>query len=116
MSALIWHHSLSELPRSQAKRIIQDVGSTGQPPIFGYQLFSAGLDPWLITLEEEYLKDYIRSGGSAFKLVTGTYGEGKTHFLYSVRGLAWMHNYVSSYIELKPDETPLHNLESVYRS
>jgi len=116
VSALIWHHSPSELTRSQAKRIIQDVGSTGQPPIFGYQLFSAGLDPWLKTLEEEYLKDYIRSGGSAFKLVTGTYGEGKTHFLYSVRGLAWMHNYISSYIELKPDETPLHNLESVYRS
>ena len=30
--------------------------------------------------------------------------------------MAWNYRYVSSYIELKQDETPFHNLESVYKS
>lgn len=108
--------SIADLSPIFAKRIIQDVGGTGQPPIYGYQFFTAGIGDYLTTIENEYLADYIHHGGSSFKLVVGSYGGGKTHFLYSIQGMAWNYRYVSSYIELKPDETPLHNLESVYKS
>src|SRR5205823_6108163 len=36
--------------------------------------------------------------------------------LYSVRELAWKNKYATSYIELFPNSTPLHKLESVYAS
>jgi len=99
-----------------AKRIIHDVGSTGQPPIYGYQYFTAGIDRYINTIDEEYLRDYINLGGSSFKLVIGTYGGGKTHFLYSVQGRGWLNNYVTSYVELSANSTPFHKLETVYRA
>lgn len=99
-----------------AKTIITNVGSSGQPPIYGYQFFTAGIAPYLNTLENEYLATYIKSGGSAFKLVIGTYGGGKTHFLYSVQDVAWKYNYITSYIEMSADSTPFHKLETVYKA
>ncbi|EHQ36070.1 BREX system ATP-binding domain-containing protein [Methanoplanus limicola] len=99
-----------------AKRIIHDVGSTGQPPFYGYQYFTSGIDRYINTIDEEYLRDYINCGGSSFKLVIGTYGGGKTHFLYSVQGRGWLNNYVTSYVELSADSTPFHKLETVYRA
>lgn len=99
-----------------ARRIINDVGGSGQPPIYGYQFFSAGLSQYTKTIDEEYLQDYIKCGGSSFKLVLGTYGGGKTHFLYTIQGIAWESKYISSYIELSPSSTPFHKLEQVYKS
>src|SRR5205823_12205316 len=61
-------------------------------------------------------RDFIREGGSSFKMVVGPYGGGKTHLLYSVRELAWKNKYATSYIELVPNSTPLHKRESVYAS
>ena len=107
--------SIADLDPVEAKRIIQAVGGPGQPPVYGYQFFTAGIGDYLSTIENEYLADSVYHGGSAFKLIVGTYGGGKTHFLYCVRGISWDYDYVSSYIELKPDETPFYNLESVYK-
>lgn len=104
------------LDRTLAKRIINEVGGTGQPPLYGYQFFTAGLDRYMETIEAEYLKDYIKYGGSSFKMVVGAYGGGKTHFLYNVLGRAWEHNYISSYIELSANSVPFHKLEEVYRA
>jgi hypothetical protein len=99
-----------------ARKIIETVGSQGNPPEYGFQYFSAGLEIYLETLDEEYLKTYIREGGSVFKMVVGIYGEGKTHFLFSVREIAWQRNYVSAYIPLNPEQTPFHRLQQVYKS
>src|SRR5262249_52208694 len=104
------------LTKPVARQIIDRVGGPGQPPDYGFQYFSAGLDPYLSVIENEYLRDFIREGGSNFKMVVGPYGGGKTHLLYSVRELAWRNNYVTSYIELRQDSTPLHKLELVYAS
>ncbi|MCQ1536855.1 hypothetical protein FTO70_14485 [Methanosarcina sp. KYL-1] len=104
------------LDRTLAKRIINEVGGTGQPPLYGYQFFTAGLDRYMETIEAEYLKDYIKCGGSSFKMVVGAYGGGKTHFLYNVLGKAWEHNYITSYIELSSNSAPFHKLEEVYRA
>jgi len=103
-----------DLDAATARKIIEVVGSQGNPPEYGFQYFTAGLDPYLNAIKEEYLESYIREGGSAFKMVIGAYGGGKTHFLYCIRELAWDYNYLVSYITLSPENAPFHKLELVY--
>lgn len=104
------------LTARQARHVIEVVGSSGTPPEWGFQFFSAGLDGYLKVIEEDYLRSFIREGGSSFKVVVGTYGGGKTHFLYSIRELAWKHEYLVAYCPLSAEESPFHRLETVYRS
>ncbi|MCD4818369.1 MAG: ATP-binding protein [Candidatus Cloacimonetes bacterium] len=99
-----------------ARQIIETVGGQGTPPEYGFQFFTAGLDMYLDTIDEEYLSTYVREGGSAFKMVVGIYGEGKTHFLYSIRELGWKYDYITAYIALNPEQTPFHKLQQVYKS
>ena len=101
---------------SQVARWILEIVGMGNPPEYGSQYFTVGLDDYLNTIDEEYLKTHIKNGGSIFKMVIGTYGGGKTHFLYSIREKAWGYNYISSYISLSPKETPFHKLELVYKA
>ncbi len=101
---------------SIARRIIETVGGQGNPPEYGFQYFTVGLDTYLKTIDEEYLKSFIKDGGSAFKMVIGIYGGGKTHFLYYIRESAWNYNYITSYITLSPEQTPFHKLEQVYKA
>ena len=104
------------LTQSTARQIIERVGSSGAPPEWGFQFFTAGLDLYLKVLEEDYLKGFIRQGGASFKMVIGAYGGGKTHFLYSVRELAWKNNFLVSYCALSPEESPFHRLDKVYKT
>lgn len=103
-----------QLTRPIARRIIETVGAYGAPPEWGFQLFSAGIEPYLRVLDGDYLGGYLQDGGAAFKLVVGAYGGGKTHFLYSVRELAWKHGFAVSYVTLSAEESPFHRLEKVY--
>jgi hypothetical protein len=98
-----------------AKKIVAILGSSGTPPEFGVQYFTVGLERYLKTLEKEYLDGVVKAGLSAFKLVVGSYGGGKTHFLYAVRDLSWKHNYLVSYLPLNPAECPFDKLELVYK-
>ena len=107
---------MKDLSPKVARRIIENVGAQGTPPEYGLQYFTAGLDGYLVTIEEEYLNGYIKEGGSVFKLVVGIYGGGKTHFLYCTRDLAWKHGYCVSYVTLKEGEAPFHSLDKVYRA
>jgi hypothetical protein len=104
-----------EIDPKVAREIIEIVGGMGNPPEYGFQFFTVGLDDYLNTIDEEYLKAFIK-GGSTFRMVIGTYGGGKTHFLYSIREKAWGHNYITSYITLSPEETPFHKRELVYKA
>lgn len=104
------------LTQTIARQIIERVGSSGSPPEWGFQFFTAGLDWYLKILEEDYLKTFIKEGGASFKMVVGTYGGGKTHFLYNIRELAWKNNYIVSYCSLSPEESPFHRLEKVYKA
>lgn len=107
---------IKDLDQNIARKIIEMVGGQGTPPEFGFQYFTAGLEPYLDTLEKEYISTFISEGGSTFKMVVGSYGEGKTHFLYCIREIGWDHSYVTAYIELSPDQTPFHKLQQVYKS
>ena len=101
------------LTKTVARHIIDKV-QRGIPPEHGFQFFTEGLDPYVTVLDEEYFSTFLKSGGSSFKLVVGTYGGGKTHFLYCVRELAWKHNFSVSYVALSPEESPFHRLDLVY--
>ena len=105
-----------ELDKVVARQIITSVGASGQPPEYGFQFFSVGLDDVTEILDEEYIQGHIKEGGSSFKAIIGGYGSGKTHFLYTIRELAWQSNFATSLVTLTPEETPFHKLELVYRS
>jgi len=103
-----------ELDQRIANHIMQNVGGAGQPPEVGFQEFTAGLDPYLSVIRDEYLRTYVKDGGSAFKMVVGVYGGGKTHFLYCVRDAAWQEAFVTSYVSLSQAASPFHKFELVY--
>ncbi|MEM3394057.1 MAG: DUF2791 family P-loop domain-containing protein, partial [Candidatus Methanomethylicia archaeon] len=105
-----------EIDKNTAGKIISTVGQSGIPPEYGASLFSVGLDKYLKTLNDEYLSSFIKNGGSAFKMVVGIYGGGKTHFLYNVRDLAWQNNYAVSYISLSPNNCPFYQIDMVYKA
>src|SRR5205814_6931879 len=92
------------LTQQEAQHIIRKLGESGIPPTRGLEAYTVGMDSILGTLESEYLKGYLRDGGSSFKLVVGEYGSGKSHFLYRLRDLAWESGYVVSRTELSPKE------------
>ncbi len=104
-----------EITKEYAKAIINKLGSSGTPPEFGIQTFTIGLDKYLRVLEDEYLRSLLKYRLSSFKLVTGNYGGGKTHFLYLVRDYAFRNNYACAYVALSPVECPFDKLELVYK-
>ncbi len=104
------------LNKKIAKMIIHQLGSSGTPPRFGVEHFSVGLDIFLKIIEDEYLKDILKLNLSSFKMITGNYGGGKTHFLLMIRNLAWKNGYVTSYAQLGPTECPFDRLELVYKN
>jgi hypothetical protein len=103
------------MDRQLARAIVNKLGSTGTPPEFGTEHFTVGLEPYLKVIEDEYLDGILKFNLSSFKLITGNYGGGKTHFLYTVRDLAFRHNYCVAYVSLNPTECPFDKLELVYR-
>jgi hypothetical protein len=106
---------VNHIDKHLARAIIHKVGSFGTPPEFGIEYFSVGLEPYVSVIEHEYLEDILKYNLSSFKLITGNYGGGKTHFLYLIRNCAWRHNYVTSYVSLSPTECPFDRLELVYK-
>jgi len=103
------------MDKQLAKAIVSKLGSSGTPPEFGIEAFTVGLDAYLRVMEEEYLNGILKANLSSFKLITGNYGGGKTHFLYSVRNLAFRHGYCVAYVSLNPTECPFDKLELVYK-
>ncbi len=106
---------MSRINQVIARRIIDKLGGFGTPPEFGIEYFTVGLEPYLNVLENDYFNFPGRQSISTFKLITGNYGGGKTHFLYSIRNLAWKYNYITSYVSLSATECPFDRLELVYK-
>lgn len=105
------------MEKSEALLIINKLGSSGTPPESGVEAFSIGLDKYLKVIEQEYLNGILKQYHlSSFKIVVGNYGGGKTHFLYSIRNLAFKNGYIVVYVALNPTECPFDKLELVYKS
>ncbi|MBN2055693.1 DUF2791 family P-loop domain-containing protein [bacterium] len=109
------HAGARELTPHEARLVIEKVGASGEPPEYGARHFTAGIDPLLAALREEYLGTLLKQGISTFKLLVGDYGAGKTHFLYCLREVAWEEHYAVSLVALNPRDCPFDRLELVYR-
>jgi hypothetical protein len=103
------------LDSALALDIVHRMGEAGLPPERGLDEVNVGTESYLKILDEEYLLSHLLvSGASSFKLVQGTYGAGKTHFLYCLRERASRRGYLSSFVTLTsskgecPFDSPLH--------
>jgi len=106
-----------ELDGAQARRILANMGENGKPPELGISHVNVGNESYLKIIDATYIQDLVRGAeGSSFKLVQGTYGAGKTHFLYCVRDLAWRRDLLSAFITISPKECPFNRPLSVYRA
>ncbi|MCI5510895.1 MAG: ATP-binding protein [Eubacterium sp.] len=61
---------------------------------------------------EKYLQEYIRSGGSKIKFVTGRPGSGKTHFLHLAGSIAREENYKT--VSFSAREIWMHDFREIY--
>jgi hypothetical protein len=106
-----------ELDRVQARRILSQMGENGKPPELGISHVNCGNESYLRVLDTAYIQDLICTvEGSSFKLVQGTYGAGKTHFLYCVRDLAWRRGLLTAMVTISPKECPFNRPHAMYRA
>ena len=107
----------AELDRIQARRILAQMGENGKPPELGISHVNAGNESYLRVIDSDYIQDLICAmEGSSFKLVQGTYGAGKTHFLFCVRDLAWRRGLLTAFVTISPKECPFNRPLAVYRA
>jgi hypothetical protein len=93
------------------------MGENGKPPELGISHVNVGNESYLKTIDLTYIQDLVRSAeGSSFKLVQGTYGAGKTHFLYCVRDLAWRRDLLTAFVTISPKEFPFNKPLAIYRA
>jgi hypothetical protein len=108
---------LEELSRTQARRMLAQMGENGKPPEHGISHVNVGNESYLRIIDDVYVRDLILAAeGSSLKLVQGTYGAGKTHFLYCVRDLAWRRGLLTALVTLSPKESPFHRPLAIYRA
>lgn len=98
-----------------ALEIVRRMGESGLPPEQGIEEVNVGTESYLQILDTEYLAGHLAGArGSTFKLVQGTYGAGKTHFLYCLRARAARRGYLTALVTLTgargecPFDSPLH--------
>lgn len=105
------------LTKSQARRILAQMGENGKPPDSGISHVNVGNESYLKIIDETYVQDLVRATeGSSLKLVQGIYGAGKTHFLYCVRDLAWRSDLLTALVTLSPKECPFNRPVAIYRA
>jgi hypothetical protein len=98
-------------PRRRAEII--DALRRGTVPQQGLDTFAVGLDHLEPALQAEL--DAVASGRAGFKAVRGEYGSGKTFFARWLAERAKARGFASAEIQISETETPLHQLEKVYR-
>lgn len=108
---------IEDLPKDFANRLLDRMGTNGQPPERGARFVNVGTDAILELLRDEYLRPIKASGrNSAFKLVQATFGGGKTHFLHCMRELAWSEGFATSLVGLSPKECPFDQPTKIYQA
>ena len=114
---MFFPHSKGSLSQELAREIIDCMGENGQPPERGLEFVTVGLNSYLDIIEKEYLQRLLgQAGGSAFRLVQGSYGAGKTHFLGCVRSIAQRLGFLTCSVNLSPAECPYEDALSVYKA
>lgn len=91
--------STSILRPRERDALIQSLRA-GVTPLLGARHIQVGRDAEISALEKNL--DHIANGGSAFRLVIGEYGSGKTFFMNLVRGAALDRQLVVAHADLNP--------------
>lgn len=90
---------LSALRPRERDALIQSLRA-GVTPLLGARHIQVGRDAEIAALEKNL--DHIADGGSAFRLVIGEYGSGKTFFMNLVRGEALDRQLLVAHADLNP--------------
>jgi hypothetical protein len=85
----------------------------GTVPQRSLDAFAVGLDRYGSVIGEEL--ERVRTGAGVFKCVRGEYGAGKTFFARWLQEHARQHGFAAAEVQVSETETPLHQLETVYR-
>lgn len=102
-----------------AKRAIESLRDSGQPPKLGASTLNVGTNHLLADLRKKYLEDHCASlegedGGGACKWIEADYGNGKTQFLRCVQEIGWECNFVVAFVELSQNACPLDRPDLVF--
>src|SRR5688500_6354820 len=97
----------------QRRQEILDALRRGTVPRHSLDAFAVGLDRFRPAIDEELGR--VKGGGSVFKAVRGEYGTGKTFFARWLQEHARQQGFAAAEVQVSETETPLHQLETVYR-
>jgi hypothetical protein len=99
---------------SKARRDeVIDALRRGTVPARGLDLLAVGLDRFGPTIDEEIAR--AAAGGGVFKCIRGEWGSGKTFASRWIADRARRAGFVTSEIQVSETETPLYQLQAVYR-
>ncbi|GAB3142821.1 BREX system ATP-binding protein BrxD [Microbispora hainanensis] len=103
----------AKVSRARRRQIIDALGR-GTVPRNGLDLFAVGMERFEKALDDDLTA--VTAGSSGFKAVRGEYGSGKTFFARWLAERAKRKKMATSEIQISDRTTPLHRLETVYRS
>ena len=87
---------------------------SGEAPVDEYELgeLAEGIDFLTDFFSEKYLKEYIASGGSKMKFITGRRGSGKTHLLRLIGLHARKNSYIT--VSFSANEIWMHDFSNIF--
>ena len=97
----------------QRRQEILDALRRGTVPQRSLDAFAVGLERFQTAIDEELSR--VKGGASIFKAVRGEYGSGKTFFARWLQEHARQQGFAAAEVQVSETETPLHQLETVYR-
>lgn len=100
------------LSPSEARALIKTLAK-GTTIAAGARYLHVGHTEW-IAAQEELLHELREDGGSETKFVRGTYGAGKSHFLYVMEDRARDAGWLTAHVECRADEVQIDRFETLY--
>ena len=97
----------------QRRLEILDALRRGTVPQKSLDAFAVGLERFQTSIDEELAR--VSGGAGLFKAVRGEYGTGKTFFARWLQEHARQKGFAAAEVQVSETETPLHQLETVYR-
>jgi hypothetical protein len=97
----------------QRRLEILDALRRGTVPQKSLDAFAVGLERFQTSIDEELAR--VSGGSGLFKAVRGEYGTGKTFFARWLQEHARQKGFAAAEVQVSETETPLHQLETVYR-
>lgn len=102
--------AFESIPEQESPELLLKGQAPGKGPLV--QQLSTGIEFLADFWKEKYLQEYICSGGSKIKFITGKPGSGKSHFLQLFSVMAEELHYKT--IDFSAEEIWLHDFKEIY--